>query len=141
MLKPFNPPWLDVALKELGVAEVQGPKDNPRIVEYHQATTLKATDDEVPWCSSFACWCMQQSSVIHLHKATARSWLLWGVPLQKPAYGCVVVIKRGNNPAQGHVGFLVGIDAEHVHILGGNQGDKVSIAPFKREDVLGYRWY
>ena len=134
------PKWLEIAQGELGVAEVSGDADNPRILEYHQHTGLKASDDEVPWCSSFVCWCMSQAHCISTNKANARSWLTWGVPLHVPAYGCVVVLKRGNNPAQGHVGFLVGMNNSHVTILGGNQADKVCEMKFPLNQVLSYRW-
>jgi predicted glycosyl hydrolase (DUF1957 family) len=51
-----------------------------------------------------------------------------------------VVFSRPPNPWSGHVGFVVGIDVKaRLMVLGGNQRDKVSIAPFDRE-VLGYRW-
>ena len=51
-------PWLVIARKELGVNETDNPK---RVVEYHQATSLKAQTPKVAWCSSFACWCMEKS--------------------------------------------------------------------------------
>ncbi len=55
-------PWMDIATAELGVHEDSLPgQHNARIVEYHQTTTLKATDDETPWCSSFVNWVMKQS--------------------------------------------------------------------------------
>jgi hypothetical protein len=71
----------------------------------------------------------------------ARSWLTWGKPLEKPIPGCVVVLKRGNNPHQGHVGLYVqpGKDGT-IYVLGGNQGDAVTIAKFRKSSVLGYRW-
>lgn len=47
------PEHLKIAMKELGVRELAGSKHNPRIIEYHKATSLKATQDEVSWCSSF----------------------------------------------------------------------------------------
>jgi hypothetical protein len=42
----------------------------------------------------------------------------------------------------GHVGFVVGEDmARHaLLLLGGNQGNAVSVAAFDRNRVVGYRW-
>ena len=56
-----KPPWMVLAEQELarGVREYAGPAANPRIVDYHAATSFAATDDEVPWCSSFVNWCLQ----------------------------------------------------------------------------------
>jgi uncharacterized protein (TIGR02594 family) len=140
----MQPPlWLTIAENELGVTEIPGPKSNNRILEYHKSTTLKATNDDIPWCSAFVNWVMQKAKIPGTLSAAARSWLSWGVGLNNtyPAFGAVVILRRGNNPAQGHVGFYVGnTTPETVRVLGGNQGDKVSIINYKKEHVLGYRW-
>ena len=52
--------------------------------------------------------------------------------------GAIVVFQRAGG---GHVGFLVGRDERgRLMILGGNQANAVTIAPFDPERVLGYRW-
>lgn len=132
--------WCEIAAKELGIEEVPGTESNPRIIEYHKATTLKATSDEISWCASFVGWALQSAGIQPTHSAAARSYLNWGKELKEPKFGCVTVLKRGNSSWQGHVGFYVGGDSFHVKLLGGNQSDKVSIANFKKSDVLGYRW-
>lgn len=134
-----DPPWLAVARKELGTSEIPGDRDNPRIVEYHSATTLKATDDETAWCSAFVNWCLIQSGQHGTNSAMARSFLHWGQALATPRVGCIVVFSRGHYP-QGHVAFYVGRDNHLIHVLGGNQGNKVSIASYSDAQVLGYRW-
>lgn len=134
------PNWLAIAIKELGVSEVPGDQHNKRIVEYHATTTLKATTDEIPWCSSFVNWCINESGLIGTNMAAARSWLGWGARLSIPALGCVVVISRGTNVAQGHVGFYTGAEGSNIKILGGNQGNQVSVALFPKDRLLGYRW-
>jgi uncharacterized protein (TIGR02594 family) len=137
----IQPPWLAIAQAELGVSETRGRQHTPKIVEYHKATELKATDDETPWCSAFVNYCMKKVKLDRTHSALARSWLSWGVPLKVPAYGCVVVLKRGRSSWSGHVGFYMGDNnASTIKVLGGNQGDKVSIANFPKSKVLGYRW-
>lgn len=134
------PEWYTIALDELGTSEVYGKKNNPRIVEYHQATTLKAEDDETSWCSAFVCWCLEKAGVKSTKSAAARSYLSWGKELEYPVEGCIVVLKRGNSSWQGHVGFFVREDRDTVSLLGGNQGDTVSIAKFSKSKLLGYRW-
>ena len=135
------PPWLEIAEKELGVHEIPGPQSEKRVLEYHQATILKATADEVPWCSSFACWVMDMCDLESPKSAMARSWLKWGVRLTVPAFGCIVVLSRPPDPASGHVGFYVGSTTpDTIRVLAGNQGDKVSIANFPRSRILQYRW-
>jgi uncharacterized protein (TIGR02594 family) len=82
---------------------------------------------------------MQQSGIKY-PKAyyRAKAWLDWGMPLQMPAHGCVVVFSRAGG---GHVGLVVGESPDwSLAVLGGNQGNAVSIAMFDRDRVLGYRW-
>ena len=135
-----TPRWLEVATGEIGVEEVPGPGDNPRVIEYHQTTTLKATDDSVAWCSSFVNWCMKQAGITGTGSAAARSWLNWGKKLDNPRNGCIAVLKRGNNPKNGHVAFYVGDGNSSIRLLGGNQGDQVKVTTFPKSMVLSYRW-
>lgn len=137
------PDWMQIAERELarGVREYAGPADNPRIVQYHAATSFQATDDEVPWCSSFVNWCLQHAGYEGTRSAAARSWLTWGEPLDQPMYGAITVLARGKNPAMGHVGFFTDRRPDgKVLLLGGNQNDSVSIAAFDAPRVLSYRW-
>lgn len=132
--------WMRAAEGEIGVAEVEGAKHNPRIIEYHRACTLKATEDEIPWCSSFANWVMLQVSIKGTRDARARSWLNWGVAIDEPIFGCIVVFSRPPNPASGHVAFYVGKATNgRIRVLGGNQSNRVSIASYDPGRVLGYR--
>lgn len=132
--------WLYVALLELGdgVAELPGDRNNPRVVEYHASTGLGASPDAVPWCSSFVNWCMKRVGIPRTKSAAARSWLNWGEPTDRP--GGVAVLTRGPNPAAGHVGFYLGEREGSLYLLGGNQGDRVSIAKFPVARLLGIRW-
>lgn len=132
------PKWLQVAERELGQHEIRG-GENPRIVAYHQTTTLRAREDEVPWCSSFVNWCMLNSGLDGTRSAAARSWLHWGREVETPEMGCVVVMSRGRNPRSGHVAFWVGQLADHVLVLGGNQGDRVQVDAYPLDRVLSYR--
>lgn len=134
------PDWYYVARMEIGVLEIYGAEDNPRILSYQQATSLKATDDETPWCSAFVCWCFEQVGIASTKKANARSWLDWGVALDKPKEGCVVVFRRGSSGWQGHVGFYYGERGSDILLLGGNQNNSVNISRYPKSRVLGYRW-
>ncbi len=136
------PHWMLIALGELklGVAEVPGPVNNQRVIEYHSTTTLKATDDFVPWCSSYLCWVMECAHISSPRSAQARAWEEWGDKLITPKFGAVVVLKRGTLPSQGHVGFFLDQDRERIFVLGGNQEDRVSIRPYLKASLLSYRW-
>lgn len=129
-----------VALKEYKTSEIVGGIHNPRIIEYHNATTLKANNDETAWCSSFVNWCCKQVNVKGTGSASARSWLKWGKKVDKPYLGCIVILKRGNNPVQGHVGFYANKEkGNDILVYGGNQKNKVCYLWFKKKDVIGYR--
>jgi uncharacterized protein (TIGR02594 family) len=138
-----HPAWMAIAENELGEEEISGPEANPRIVEYDAATTLKATSDEVPWCSSFANWCIKQARLLdssinrETRSAAAASWRQWGKELEFGCYGCIVVFDRvGGN----HVAFYLSEDDTGVTVLGGNQGDAVSKAHFSWSAVTNFRW-
>ncbi|MBI1207469.1 MAG: TIGR02594 family protein [Azospirillum sp.] len=136
-----EPVWLTIGRREMGQQEVPGALSNPRILEYHKATSLGATSDEVPWCSSFINWAMQQAGLSRTESAAARSWLDWGVNLAAPAPGCVVVFWRGSrDAATGHVALFLRMVGDRVEVLGGNQGNSVSVASYPVQQVLGYRW-
>jgi uncharacterized protein (TIGR02594 family) len=126
---------LVIASKEIGVKEYKG-GENPRIIEYHSVTSLKATEDEVAWCAAFVSWCLEKAGYQSTRSASARSYLSYGNPVDKPFEGCIVVFERGE-PWQGHVGFFVKEEGSYVHCLGGNQGNAVSIAKYPKSRVLG----
>ena len=136
-----DPPWLAVAQKDAAdhVAEVPGPKANARIIQMDSYTTLKATSDEIAWCSAAMCAWMEESGIKSTRSAMARSWLEWGVKLDEPRRGCVTVMRRGE-PPQGHVFLFIRQEGQRVYGLGGNQGDCVCYRWFNAADVLGYRW-
>lgn len=130
-------PWLDIAKAELGVKEIPGKKHNERILEYHKATSLESTEDEVPWCSSFVSWCLEKAGVPSTRNAWARSYLAWGRKIETPVVGCIVVFSRGQ--ASGHVAFYLGESDSQIKVLGGNQSNQVSIEYYPKSRLLGYR--
>jgi uncharacterized protein (TIGR02594 family) len=134
-------PWFDIAMRELGTSEIEGPGDNPRIVQYLRSTSLggsMACNDETPWCSAFVNFCVEQAGFAGTDSASARSWLNWGRKTDTPVTGCIAVFERGAPPS-GHVAFYVSQSADQIKVLGGNQGNKVSFAHFPKFRLLGYR--
>ena len=130
---------LEVAQGELGVFEKPGPGNNARIVEYHASTSIGASDDAVPWCSSFLNWCVEQAGYAGTDSPAARSWLQWGKAIDTPVKGCIVVLERGMASWQGHCGLYMGEDGDSIEVLGGNQGDAVNIRKYPKSKVLGFR--
>lgn len=139
------PSWLVIALGELGVMERQGlRRDHPRILEYLASTSGPSTRDETPWCAAFVGWCLRAVGIDGTGRRLARSYMQWGredLVHERPRLGAVTVLWRGSAAGTlGHVGFFVGRDAESVWLLGGNQANRVSVAPYPLRRVLGYRW-
>ena len=143
--------WMAIAEAEVGVREnAAAGQHNKRILEFHKSTTLRATEDEVPWCSSFVNWVMMESGRTGTRSAAAKSWLNWATGLETPRLGAVTLIKKktgGADKATGsssgfHVGFYVSATDTHLRLLGGNQSDSVKYSNFQlsKYDVKGYRW-
>jgi len=131
-----------LAIKEIGQKEIAGAKDNPRIIEYHSSCKLKATHDEIAWCSAFVNWCITKARGKGTDSAMARSWLIWGNKAEVPQAGDIVVFKRGNNGISGHVGFVAKTPKWYdifIKVIGGNQSNMVCQSNYLRSSVLGYR--
>lgn len=138
-----EPAWLVRARRYVGLREVPGKQHNPTILGWWKALGLAFRDDETPWCGSYVGGVLAEVGITATkNPAGARNWLNFGMPLPRAAVGAVVVFWRGTKSGwSGHVGFVVGRDAKgNLMVLGGNQGDMVSIKPFGTDRVLGYRW-
>jgi uncharacterized protein (TIGR02594 family) len=131
-------PWMAIARGELGQKEIKGAADNPRIREYHAATTLGAQPDEVAWCSSFVNWCLKQAGTKGTRSAAAASWVDWGQDAP-PRRGAIVVIYNAAaansalSRSGNHVGFLVEDVGWGWKLLGGNQGNMVRESCFSKK--------
>jgi uncharacterized protein (TIGR02594 family) len=134
-----EPLWLTIAREYVGVAETPGKETTPIIRRWLIELGAWWSDDSVPWCGTFAGTVMRDAGIpIPKHYYRARAWLDWGTALTHPAMGCVAVFERRGG---GHVGLVVGQNQlGYLLVLGGNQGDKVCIASFSPDRVLGYRW-
>lgn len=136
-----DPPWLQIARRELGVKERPGSAHHPRILQYHAKTRLHATSDEVAWCASFVGWCLEQAGIASTRSAAAASYRTWGQPWEL-VDGAIVVFGKADPDAAGtgHVGFCVGVEGDHVLLLGGNQGNAVTIAKRPLSRIVAKRW-
>jgi uncharacterized protein (TIGR02594 family) len=134
--------WLTLAKSYIGLSEVPGKEHNPKIVGWWKAIKATFIDDETPWCAAFVGGVLEECGIRSTRSAMARSYTKWGLPLAGPVVGAVVIFWRGSilGPS-GHVGFVVGKDRRgNLMVLGGNQGDKVSILPFNPTRILDFRW-
>lgn len=136
-----EPIWLTVAMSYRGIREIPGPQHHPKILEWWRRIKRGGIkDDETPWCAAFVGGCLEEAGLRSSRFESARSYLSWGIPLREPVPGCIVVFERVGG---GHVGFATARAADgRLMILGGNQSNQVSIAPFEAHRVVkgGYRW-
>lgn len=140
----------DLAQRFVGVREVPGAGSSPQVLAFLRLDQSWPAGDDVAWCSAFANYVAWLLRLPRSKSLAARSWLTVGVPVELDAARAgfdVVVLKRGAGQqpgpdvlkAQGHVGFFAGLEGDDVLVLGGNQGDQVSIDRFPRTKVLGVR--
>lgn len=133
--------WLKEAWREFGQTERRGSRANPRIAAmYRDAGHPDVSRDEVAWCAAFAGACLKRAGMASTRSLKARSYIEWGVSLTAPRVGAIAVLSRGRNPALGHVGFWLGETDRDVVLLGGNQGDAVSVARYPKSRLIGLRW-
>lgn len=94
-----------------------------------------------PWCAGWANAVLKNAGYGGTDSLAARSFLKYGSAVDDPQKGDIVVMSRGNDQSKGHVGFFAGPGDTPgtIKILGGNQGNKVSIAEYPASSVLGYR--
>jgi uncharacterized protein (TIGR02594 family) len=133
-------PWLDIAVKEIGVKEYPGNDSNhPRIQAYlatvNGLSTIEKSKDETYWCSCFINWCVEQAHINGTDSAWAKSWGNWrkAVAPSSAQTGDIAVFDRSSATSTGgHVSIFIEADTAtgEVLVLGGNQSDSVR-----------YSWY
>ena len=131
-----------LAERYIGIAErLEG--DHPLIRWWHSLTTLGEAADEVSWCSSFVNGIAWELRLPRSKSAAARSWLQVGAPVPLGAarigYDVVVLWRDSRESWKGHVGWYGGQDLDHVYLLGGNQGNAVSVRAYPVDQILGIR--
>lgn len=136
-----NLPWLDVAESYIGLEEVEGGRSNPEILVWAKELNQKYyTTDSIPWCGLFAGVCLTRGGVDVKKQVPnmlwARDYMKLGVD-SDPCFGAVMVFTRDGG---GHVAFYISEDDDYYHVLGGNQGDKVSVIRHRKSALLGARW-
>lgn len=152
MTEPILVTPYKLASRYLTIAELPGNDDHPLIQWWLMNAGMgRNQHDETSWCGAFVAnvaWELWMPRPVF--PARARSWLTIGrpVPLDQAQVGFdIVVLSRGEGLqpgpevilAPGHVGFFAGLDGDSVKLLGGNQSNKVSVAPFSTKRVLGVR--
>jgi uncharacterized protein (TIGR02594 family) len=137
-------PWFQEARRLIGVREVVGPGNEPKIIDWAKGRGIDYRSDDIPWCGLYVAHCVGStlaSEKLPNNPLGAREWMKFGAPCE-PGLGAVLVFWRGSrNGWQGHVGFYAGEDKQGAfHVLGGNQGNSVSVTRIAKDRLLGARW-
>jgi uncharacterized protein (TIGR02594 family) len=134
-------PWIAEAMSALGRHEV---RDRSWLMAWLKRDGRSLGDPaKNPWCGDFLETCIRVAlpdepllRALGSNPYWARNWLRFGQEVA-PIPGAILVFARGSG---GHVGFAMGQDDTHFHVLGGNQSDAVTIARIARSRLLGARW-
>jgi len=142
----MSAPWLETAKANLGIAELRGKQNNPRIIEmYAKVGHEEIVDEDVAWCAAHVGACLVdhgQAIPPKENNLMARSYLRYGKRLDKPKPGAIVVKARGKPPF-GHVGIVEEVNGDGSFVvIAGNSGNKVKRETWKPSDPLpgGIRW-
>lgn len=133
-----------LACSQMGVQEFPGPEHNPEVLKFFAASGHAITNDETAWCAAFMNWLCAQMEIPMAGTLAARDWLdvghaVAGLEHAVPFQDAVVFWRVDPAGWQGHVGLYVNHGLDTVQVLGGNQGNRVSVAPYARERLLGVR--
>ena len=99
------------------------PKKNPALIAFNyinytedthtkELSTLTGVDvTHTEWCAAFVNGVLDQSSIPnnsnHKFPLTAKGFLDWGVEVNEPKPGDLIIFPRGDSDWQGHVGFYL----------------------------------
>jgi uncharacterized protein (TIGR02594 family) len=128
-------------LSQYGLSEYAGSNHNPEILAMFDEIGFDwIDDDETAWCSACLNYFCKKLGYERSGKLDARSWLRMPIHVLKPTLGDIVVLWRDSPTSwKGHVGLFISQRANVIYVLGGNQGNQISIMPYSTSRVLGYR--
>lgn len=121
------------AVELFGTTESVGNINNPVIMGWAKELGLEKvyTSDSIPWCGLYAAIVIHRAARPVVNQPLwALNWNNFGVKVTEPMLGDILTFTRKSG---GHVGFYVGEDDAAYHVLGGNQGNKVSVVRISKK--------
>lgn len=139
--KKVELPWITEMKSVFGLHEI---RDNAELKRWLRSDGKTLGDPKaLPWCGDATETAIKNTlpnepftGKLGQNPYWARNWLYFGKEVP-PTYGAVLIFSRGSG---GHVGFAVGEDSDSYYVLGGNQGNTVSIVRIDKDRLLGARW-
>ncbi|WP_454287274.1 peptidoglycan-binding protein [Rhizobium arsenicireducens] len=139
----LTPPWIVLAAKKKGLHES---RDKASLISFLKLGKGYLGDPTTnPWCGDFVETCLAialPKEAFPANPYAAINWVKFGMATT-PRVGAVMSFHRGDPKSwQGHVGFYVGEDSSHFHILGGNQSNAVTVSRIAKTRLRpnGSRW-
>ncbi len=134
-------PWVREFAPVFGLHEI---RDNARLSKWLRSDGKTLGDpSHLPWCgdavdTALALALPKEPRPGDLGKNPywALNWLWLGKECG-PCYGAFAAFKR---PSGGHVGVLIGQTGTNYQVLGGNQGDTISLVLIDKGRCRGIRW-
>lgn len=132
------------ALKDLGLKESPGRASTPRIRQAIVAAAgwLDPDDTVTAWCGCIrGLWGLETGTGVPSEHFRARSWMRWGSPvgtIREAVRGDTLIFQRKGGF---HVALFdrLGPDGARVFVLGGNQSNMVSVAPYRMDTLEAIR--
>ena len=138
-----SPPWVDELLRRKGLHES---RDHSALYAWLRSAGSAVDPARTPWCGDAVETAILRAlpdEPVPANPMASINWLKFGREMKAPALGAVLVFWRGTKSGwQGHVGFYVGEDATHYHVLGGNQSNAITITKLTKNRLRdgGIRW-
>ncbi|WP_343437153.1 TIGR02594 family protein [Enterobacter roggenkampii] len=140
-------PWMAVAFEEGETRWKWGRvKEGDGGINYHKKTGINMSSmvgNSNPWCASFINYCLKESGYSTSGSASSQSFSKNKnfIKISQPIYGAIVVLRKKGSWT-GHVAFIYCFfeDGE-IGVLGGNQGDSVTINPLYQVYINGRLHY
>ncbi len=135
-----DPLHLAIAASYLGQSETEAANKSPFIRSIWQRFGASWLLGQ-PWCGGFVALCLDAAKLPYVKNYfRALAWVDYGGACVLPHLGCIAILERKGG---GHVAFVVGeifiSGVLHYVLLGGNQGDKVSLITVKATDIKCFR--
>lgn len=133
-----GPKMILEGLKIYGTVETSGKADNPVILGWAKECGINHYfHDDIAWCGlTIAVIACRAGKPVPAKPLWAANWGSWGNKAIVAMLGDVLCFKR---PGGNHVALYIGEDNLTYHILGGNQGDRVSITRILKERCWAIR--
>jgi len=132
------PDALQLAAQQLGMDENA---QRAALQSYMADGGVNLDPSVAAWCAAYINSTMEQAGQPTTGSNMARSFENWGQPVDTPQRGDVVTFERGApGSGFGHVGMVNAVGPNgQIDLLGGNQGDSVSIQSRNAGDATAIR--